>query len=203
MFWESEKIIQYFTDYGYIFLLLGLTIEGEVVLLTASLVAYLLGYSMPVFLLAAIICTLAGNHLWYFLGRLLKGDFVEKYGKFIFLPPARYIYLKKYLSQNGKSTLFFSKFMYGIGHVSIMAAAVLGMKYKQFLKFDTLATSAWVFFNVGIGFLLAQYLELSMSNIVHSLKIIGIIVLGLFLFQLLSRVIYFRFLKKKKEIICE
>ena len=199
MFIESEKLVQYFTDYGYLFLLLGLTIEGEVVLLTASLVAYLLGYSMPLFLIAAIVCTLAGNHLWYFLGRLMSGEFVEKYGKYIFLPPVRYEYLKNYLAKNGKSTLFFSKFMYGIGHVTIMAAAVLGMKYKKFLKVDSVATVLWVVFNVGVSFLLAKYLELSSDKIVYSLKIIAALVLSLFLLQLLSRYIYFRFLKKSEN----
>src|SRR6056297_3146799 len=197
MLWESEQVIEYFTNYGYIFLFFGLIVEGEVVLLTATLVAYLLGYSMCWFLLVTVLCAVLGDHIWYILGKVLNGKFIEKYGKFIFLPPARYDVLRKFLKNKGKKTFILSKFIYGMGNITVMASSVLGMSYKSFLRSDFIASFLWVGFNIILAFIFSKYFDLSLENMHYSFKVIIFIIIGLFSVQLISRYLYARFLKNR------
>ncbi len=192
-------LMENFAQYGYLVIFLGLFIEGEVFLLATSLLAYMAGYSLPLVILVAFIASCLSDTLWFMAGRLVGEERMKKYGKYVFIPPVRYEVMKKFFCEHGKKTLFFAKFIYGIGRITIFVSAVSGVKLKMFILMDILATAVWSVALCGFAYLSADYYGLSPSKLVHSFRIIFGIVLALFILQFVARWVYFSVTKKQQQ----
>jgi len=191
-----ETLADIFSQYGYLVIFLGLFIEGEVFLLASSLLAYMAGYPMWSVIVVAIVASCLSDTLWFFGGKLLGEERMLKYGKYIFLPPLRYESMKKFFQENGKKTLFFAKFIYGMGRIIIFASSVAGARFKIFALMDVLATTVWSIALCTFAYVSADYYNLSFQHLMQSLKIVIGIVLSLFVLQFVARWVYFSVTKK-------
>lgn len=194
-----QNLIGNFVQYGYVVIFLGLFIEGEVFLLTSSLLAYMAGYSLFWVILVAFVASCLSDTLWFMAGRLVGEERMKKYGKYIFIPPVRYEILKKFFCEHGKKALFFAKFIYGIGRITIFVSAVSGVKLKIFALMDILATAVWSVSLCSFAYLSADYYGLSPSKLIHSFRIILGIALALFSLQFVARWVYFSITKKQQK----
>lgn len=195
------NLMENFSQYGYLVIFGGLFIEGEVFLLSTSLLAYMVGYSLPMVILVAFVASCLSDTLWFMAGRLVGEERMRKYGKYFFIPPVRYDVMRKFFGEHGKKTLFFAKFIYGLGRITIFVSAVSGVKLKVFVLMDILATAVWAMALCSFAYWSADYYSLSPEKLVHSFKIILGIVFALFILQFVARWVYFSVTKKQQQ--CE
>jgi membrane protein DedA with SNARE-associated domain len=191
-------LMENFAQYGYVVIFLGLFIEGEVFLLATSLLAYMAGYSLWSVILVAIVASCLSDTLWFMAGRLVGEARMKKYGKYVLIPPIRYEGMKKFFCEHGKKTLFFAKFVYGIGRITIFVSAVAGVRLRMFAMMDFLATVVWSIALCSFAYLSAYYYGLSANRLIHSFRIIFGIVLALFVLQFVARWVYFSVTKKQQ-----
>lgn len=193
---QMENLGHLFAEYGYLVIFLGLFIEGEVFLLASSLLAYMAGYPLWSVVAVAIVASCLSDSLWFYAGKRMGEERMLKYGKYVFLPRLRYESIKKFFQENGKKTLFFAKFIYGMGRIIIFVSSVAGARFKMFAVMDFLATTVWSIALCTFAYVSADYYNLSFRHLVQSLRIVLGIVLALFVLQLVAREVYFSVTKK-------
>lgn len=69
---------QIITDYGYISVLIGTFLEGETILIVAGFMAHRDYLELPLVILSAFVGTLAGDQLYFYIGRIKGKAFLEK-----------------------------------------------------------------------------------------------------------------------------
>lgn len=157
---------------SYCLVALGMIIEGDLILFSAAFLLYQ-GYFAPIqLLLAAGGGLLVGEIFWYQLGAFAAVSRFPLVNHWIERLTARFdSHLERYTAR----TLFFSKFMYGFGHIMIMRAGMLGLSPRRFIKKDALATLAWALIVGALGyfsaasFLAGHYLRFTEEALVVAL----------------------------------
>ncbi|MBL8031481.1 MAG: DedA family protein [Candidatus Doudnabacteria bacterium] len=173
---------------GYVFIALGIFIEGDAVLFTAGFLTHQ-GLFHPVLAFLWLLAGgVIGDLVWYKIGAYLQGkdNRIVRWLKKITDP------LAPHLLERPKRSLFLSKFLYGVNHAILCKAGALGLPLKQFMVNDLPGNIAWILIVGGLGYASSA----GIVQIGHSLRYaeIGLLV-GIVLVTLLSRFIS-RFLKK-------
>lgn len=133
---------------GYLLFVLGMMLEGDAVLFTASFLSHLGFFELPFIVVLGLAGSLLGDSLWYFLGSKLsdKIPFVNKWLGKIALP------VEEHLVNRPLHTIFIAKFTYGLHHILIARAGALKLPFRRFIRNDILATVPWLIIVVLIGF---------------------------------------------------
>ena len=101
--------------YGYLLFYLLLILEGQPIYWAGG---FLLSLGIFKFwpLLLGPLFIWVGDYIFYYLGYRYGSDFLAKYGKFIFLTERRVSYIKNHFLNHKGKMIFFTQFIYGIGH---------------------------------------------------------------------------------------
>ncbi len=135
---------------AYLVILLGMIFEGDVILFSAAFLS-MEGILNPTWALASVAAGLfTGEMFWYWAGRKLHANFWLYRKAMKYAEP-----IDRHLTDRTFYTLFISKFVYGFGHVTVMRAANLRIRFRKFLRYDLVATAAWFLVVGGLGFLSA------------------------------------------------
>lgn len=149
------------TDYGYPALVLGTFFEGETIMLLGGLVAHLGYLSLGWVILAGLCGSLAGNQLWFLLGR--------RYGKgLVARHPAwrnRFGVVLRRLERNSDLVMVAFPFVYGFRIVTPVAIGMSAVPYWRFLALNTIGVTAWATVIGGAGFLFGQAVEAVLGDI--------------------------------------
>lgn len=134
--------------FGYTALFLGVMIEGDVVLFTASFFARE-GVFNPFLLFAvAYAGVVIGDILWYKLGKRLAASKKLLHRFFINLTEASDGHLK----ERPFRTICISKFAYGIHHLLLMRAGAIGIPLERFIRDDMAASFVWAAVVYTLGY---------------------------------------------------
>ncbi len=133
---------------GYVIVFIGMMIEGDAILFTASFLTHRGFFDFFDMALVIFSGVLIGDSLWYWFGMWLyrKSPFVHRWLERATKP------FDAHLMDRPLRTIFISKFAYGLHHPLLMRTGVLGISYKRFLQFDVVSSLAWVVIVGGIGF---------------------------------------------------
>ncbi len=134
----------------YALIFLGMLIEGEGIILFASIFAWQGLISWPMLGIVVIIGTICGDLLWYSAGKYLKntafGIWLDKrYEK-----TGHWVY-EHIVSRYGRYALI-SKFMYFTTRPTIFLAGWHGFDFKKFFKATSIATIIWAFAMIIVGY---------------------------------------------------
>ncbi len=166
-----EQALHLLLAYRY-FIFVPLTIiEGPIATVLAGFLVTL-GY-MDIFLVytLALLGDFIGDSLLYGFGRWGK-NFIRKYGHYIGAGKEKLDKAKTFFAQKHTRAVVMSKLFHGVGSTGLVAAGVLAIPYRRFIRtcfMVTVAQSA-VFLFVGIVFghayeSISHYLDLYASTI--------------------------------------
>lgn len=141
------------TDYGYLAVLAGTYIEGEISYLSA-IVAARLGHLNP--LLVAAFAWLGGmgrDITLYTLARQghRQDSLIQRIG------PKRIDQMKSWLENRPFWLLALHRFLYGLSTAAVIAMGFVGMAWSTFLKLTCCACFLWVLGYGLIGYLLTGF----------------------------------------------
>lgn len=143
--------IQYLYFLGwvvYLIIFIGMILEGEAVLFTAFYLAHQ-GHLRPeIVILVAMSGIFIGDILWYRLGgHLEKSSVIAR--KIAAKVSKR---LDKHLIKQPLTTIFISKFTYGIYHGVLLRAGALKIRFKTFLRAVASSSLIWLALIGGLAY---------------------------------------------------
>ena len=187
--------IEYFIQANFILIFLiifvGMLIEGEGIILFASIFAWQGLLSWPLLALVAIAGTICGDVLWYWGGVRLQNT---RFGNWL---DRRYEKTGAWIYENivGRYATYaiISKFMYFTTRPTIFLAGWHKFEFKKFLKITTFATIIWTMVILGIGYFFGYAVHvIGFKKVMHRVEFFAVaLFLGIFLIEYLIKRFYF------------
>ncbi len=135
---------------------LGAFLEGEATIVTATVFSTLGSFHTWAVTLGAIVGTLLGDQLIYWIGRIVGSpERAVVFGKQI-VSPAAVERARHYFHRHGGKTVFLLRYAYGMRTAGYFLAGAIRMHYIRFLVADLLGTISWVFALVFLGLLVGK-----------------------------------------------
>lgn len=197
-----DFLIKYFNIYGYyivftlLFLenlfLLGLVIPGETVLIAAAAFSAQGTLEIAYVITVAVIASITGNTVGYFIGRRGGRPLIEKYGG-RFVSTEKIIAAEQYFDDHGTKTVFIGRFAAGIRTFVPLLAGAAKMNFAKFLAYTSAAIILWT---VGIGLVGFFFGE----NWPLIKKLLG--QFGFFIFAIVAIILAVYIVRRKRENAC-
>ncbi|WP_058304503.1 DedA family protein [Gorillibacterium timonense] len=150
-----------FEIYGYGVLFAGLFLEfialpfpGETTLTYSGYLSYKGILHLAPVIGIGFIGTSLGMTLTYWIGRSAGMPFLNKYGKWILLTPAKLLKTRRWFLRYGPKLLFIGYFIPGVRHFTGYLSGIMGIPFRTFILYTYLGALFWVasFAFLGFGF---------------------------------------------------
>lgn len=135
------KIFEVILIYKYYFLFPAVIIEGPIITVIAGFLSVQGLMNFYLAFLVIVAGDLAGDAAYYAFGRWGRKNFIEKYGRFIGISPAKIASLENNFKSNGGKIIVFGKLAHGIGTVFLVAAGASRMPFIKFMFYNLVATA--------------------------------------------------------------
>lgn len=171
-----DGVVNQLIAYSYLFLFFGVVVEGEIFPLAAGMLVAMSFMNLYAAIAVTFVGAVVGDILWFKVASHWGRMLLNRFGKFLWLKRDKLAGLEEHFKQNGKKTLFVTKFIYTFGHSSIIVAGLARMNFKEFIKVDLIASFLWACLFVLLG----NFFGASFSALKHMLRDVvwaGIIVL--------------------------
>ena len=156
-----SEVTPLITEYGLWVVFFGMMIEGTSMIIIAGMLYYLGMLSFPSTFIIAVFGAIAGDQLWYFLGRNYAIKFLDY---FSFLKP-RVEKLEESVHKKGALLSFSGRFIYGGAILFPMTLGIYKYEYKIFAIFDTFGIILWSLLGISLGYVLGTSSELLFGKI--------------------------------------
>jgi len=153
-----ESLIQ---TYGYAALFVGTVLEGETVLVLAGFAAHRGYLSLPWVMVTAFAGSLAGDQLWFFVGRLRGRSFLDKRPHW----QVRARRVQAILDRYGHLVILAMRFFYGLRTVTPFAIGASGYSPLRYALWNVLGAGLWAFVLGGAGFLFGRAMEVLLEDV--------------------------------------
>ncbi len=139
-------------QYGYWLMLPLMVIEGPIVTIFAATMASLGAFNPLVVLAFSIIGDMLGDVLFYGAGYKWGMKFVDNIGKYLGITRTLIEKMEKYFEKHGGKTIFAVKSTTGLCWATFVAAGIVKMDFKKFIKYSFLGGVVWSGFLVAMGY---------------------------------------------------
>lgn len=168
-----EEIV---THYGYIGILLGTFLEGETILVIAGFLAHRGYLELPFVIAAAFAGTLAGDQLYFYIGRIKGKEFIDSKPSWKSKTDRVFKLLDKY------HTLFILgfRFLYGIRTVAPFVLGASGISPIRYLALNLCGALIWAIVIGMLGYYFGHAIEMLLGEIkqYEEWVIIGLLLVG-------------------------
>jgi membrane protein DedA with SNARE-associated domain len=151
--------------YGYLavggFVLLedfGVPVPGEILLISAAIFAGAGQLNIALVIAVAVLGAVIGDNIGYAVGRLGGRPLAERWGRFVFLTPARLDRAETFFNVHGGKVVTVARFIEGLRQVNGLLAGIAGMGWLKFLGFNALGAVLWVGTWAGLGFVAGTHM---------------------------------------------
>ncbi|HEY6576802.1 MAG TPA: DedA family protein [Mycobacterium sp.] len=151
--------------YGYLavggFVLLedfGVPVPGEILLISAAIFAGAGQLNIALVIAVAVLGAVIGDNIGYAVGRLGGRPLAERWGRFVFLTPARLDRAETFFNAHGGKVVTVARFIEGLRQVNGLLAGIAGMGWLKFLGFNALGALLWVGTWAGLGFIAGTHM---------------------------------------------
>jgi membrane protein DedA with SNARE-associated domain len=151
--------------YGYLavggFVLLedfGVPVPGEILLISAAIFAGAGQLNIALVIAVAVLGAVIGDNIGYAVGRLGGRPLAERWGRFVFLTPARLDRAETFFNAHGGKVVTVARFIEGLRQVNGLLAGIAGMHWLKFLGFNALGAVLWVGTWAGLGFVAGTHM---------------------------------------------
>jgi membrane protein DedA with SNARE-associated domain len=178
-----DHLQQLLIRYGLVAVLFGSAVEGDFSLLLAGVVAHLGIFAFPLAVGAGAIGSLAGDSVWYALGRFRgprfrTGKFYRRVGPKIELLARRM----------GPWELLAARFVYGTKAASMVFWGLHGLSLRRFLLIDAIACVLGSFVFVGLGYVVSGSATALLGHVQRvELWLLGVLAVGIIIVFVIDR----------------
>lgn len=162
VFADVQPVLEH---YGYLavggFVLLedfGVPVPGEILLISAAIFAGAGQLNIALVVAVAVLGAVIGDNIGYAVGRLGGRPLAERWGRFIFLTPARLDRAETFFTAHGGKVVTVARFIEGLRQVNGLLAGIAGMHWLKFLGFNALGAALWVGTWAGLGFVAGTHM---------------------------------------------
>ncbi|XEC94200.1 DedA family protein [Paenibacillus tarimensis] len=156
----DNKLEQWFEQYGYYVLLIGLIFDfmaipfpAQTALLYAGYLSYTGTLSLPSIIWLSSIGSATGLTVTYLIGYRAGAPFVRRYGKWVFLNRHNLDVTKRWFDKYGNIILLLSCFVPGFRQVIGYFSGMIRIPYKTFALYMYSGTVMWVSVYASLGYL--------------------------------------------------
>jgi membrane protein DedA with SNARE-associated domain len=133
---------------------IGIPFPGRIMLITAGSLSDPgrdHGIGTALVIVVAVVGTVAGDHVWYLLGRLMGRRLLDRYGRRLRISGPRLARADRFLRRFGGVAIVLGRLAATLRIVVTPLAASRGMSYPRFLAFDVAGAVLWVAGFVWLG----------------------------------------------------
>ncbi|MDO8557506.1 MAG: DedA family protein [Candidatus Jorgensenbacteria bacterium] len=192
MFFSLDQVLQLLLHYKYLILFPIVVVEGPIVTVIAGLVVATGFMNLFIAYAVIVIGDLAGDAIYYAIGRYGREKFLNRWGKYIGLKPDVIARIETHFEKHGGKTLLFGKLAHGIGAIFLVAAGLVRMPFLKFLGANMVATLLKSLALLLVGFYFGEAVRKANSI----LEFIGALSISIGIIAILAFLHYY---KKKKS----
>ncbi|WP_051908834.1 DedA family protein [Candidatus Odyssella acanthamoebae] len=150
-----EHFIEIVKEWGYLAVLLGSMIEGESVILTACVMAYMGYLSIAKIVAIAFLGTLVADQGLYYVGRLYGHRILERFPKLKAPSEKAFRLLKRW----DIWYILSFRFIYGIRIISPVVIGAGGISPQRFIPLNFISALVWTSVSCTGGYLLGKVID--------------------------------------------
>jgi membrane protein DedA with SNARE-associated domain len=136
----------------------GIPVPGETILIAASLYAGAGRLNVVAVGIIAWVCAVIGDNIGFLIGHFGGRRLALKYGKYVFLTPARLDQAENFFEHHGGKIIVAARFIEGLRQANGIVAGITGMHWKRFIPFNALGAALWVGLWVSVGYLAGSHI---------------------------------------------
>lgn len=187
-----------YAAWAYVFLFLGVLLEGELVMIFAGILTQLGVLNLQFVIITSFLGALTKTVSWYKLGIFLNRRFAQI--RFFTYLEKRVYHLFPKFKENPFWSIFVSKFIYGVNHFVLILAGYSKMDFKTYFKAEFYSSMIWVPEMFSLGFFFS-YAALGVTKEIHNFSLLILLfILGFVFFEKLVAFLYEVWEELKKEI---
>jgi membrane protein DedA with SNARE-associated domain len=161
-----QSLAPFVNHYGYIGVGALITLEdfgvpapGETVLIAAAFFAGLGHLNIILVFLVGFIGAVIGDNIGFAIGEYGGHPLVERFGKFVFLTPARIGKAEAFFNRNGGKVIVIARFVEGLRQANGIIAGLSEMKWLKFITFNAIGAALWVGTWAAVGYFGGSHIE--------------------------------------------
>jgi membrane protein DedA with SNARE-associated domain len=147
-------------------------------------------------LLNAVLGTLGGALINYYIALFFGRQLVVKFGKYVFFPESKLQKVEEFFTNHGEISTFTGRLTPGIRHLISFIAGLSRMNIGKFCLFTTLGGSLWMLILIALGYFIGENRDL-IKKYTTTVTIVTVI------FAILTAILYSYLInrnnKKKKK----
>lgn len=147
--------------YGYLFVFLGVLLEGvglplpgETVLIAAGALAHQGSLTLWETMVLGSLGAVVGGQVGYGVGRFGGRPFVLRWGRYAFITPERLGRAERFFEKHGGRAVFLARFITGLRVFGALAAGMSRMPWEKFALYNVLGATVWAMAAVSLGYFL-------------------------------------------------
>ncbi len=144
-----------FTETG---LFVGFFLPGDSLLVTAGIVCYLSGWSLPLLMGTLCLSAIVGDSVGYWIGYKTGPKLFQREDSWFF-HRKHILAAQDFYHRHGGKTIIIARFIPIIRTFAPVVAGIGKMEYKRFLAYNIVGGIAWVISMIGLGYLLPMALN--------------------------------------------
>jgi membrane protein DedA with SNARE-associated domain len=136
----------------------GVPAPGQAIMVAAAI--YAGAGRMNVYAVAAIafVAAVLGDNIGYWIGVRGGRRVVHRFGKYIFLTPARLDRAEKFFARRGNRIVVVARFVDGLRQLNGVIAGITAMPWRAFLIYNAIGAALWVGWWTTVSYLLGTHL---------------------------------------------
>lgn len=138
---------------------------SEVVVPPAGYLASQGEMNLLLVILFAVLGSIAGSLLNYYIALKLGRAFLLRYSKYFFLTPERFERFERFFNTHGEITTFVGRLIPGVRQYISFPAGLVRMNLKRFIIFTALGAGIWCVVLAIVGYIIGNNMELIKENI--------------------------------------
>ena len=161
--------------YGLWIVFFGMMVEGTTMIIATGILCYLGMLSFGSAFLVAILGAIAGDQLWYFLGKNYALKLLDYFPSF----KPRVAKLEESVQHKGALLSFSGRFIYGGAILFPMTLGIYKYEHKTFTLLDALGVMLWGFLGISLGYILGTSAEIlfgKLEKVWHLALIVAFII---------------------------
>ncbi|MFI7539923.1 DedA family protein [Actinoplanes sp. NPDC049599] len=136
----------------------GVPAPGQTIMVAAAI--YSSWGRLDIFAVAAIsfVAAVLGDNIGYWIGVRGGRRAVHRFGKYIFITPARLERAERFFARRGNRIVVVARFIDGLRQLNGVIAGITAMPWRTFLIYNTIGAALWVGWWCTISYLLGTHL---------------------------------------------
>ncbi|OPX84056.1 DedA family protein [Pelotomaculum sp. PtaB.Bin117] len=167
----KELAAQFISSHGYTGLYLYFVLDTLGVLLPSKSILTLIGFfvergilSFVPVVITAVLGSLTGVSVSYFIGRKIGNPFFEKYGRFISVTPEKLLKAEAWAGRYGAPAIVLAYFVPGLRHITPYLSGITRLPYWKVMFFSAAGALLWVTVFINLGLFLGDIWDRNAGN---------------------------------------